>query len=211
MFTGIVQACAPIASLERQPGRIRLGVTLPAGLTADLAVGASIALDGICMTVTGWEGPLVFFDAIQGTIDRTNIGDRDEGDMINVERSLKQGDEIGGHHVSGHVTECATVIGRDTVSAANYIDFTLPEPWRRYIFPRGFIALNGASLTVAEADDTLGIYRVNLIPETLRQTDLGRFCPGDRLNFEIDAQTQVIVDTVERTLARRGGAKSSTL
>jgi riboflavin synthase len=204
MFTGIVQKSLAIATLDRAPGLIRLGIEFPEPMRAGLGIGASVSLDGICMTVTKIENGLVSFDAVQGTIDRTTIGDRGPSDPINVERSIKFGDEIGGHILSGHVTDTATVIGIDTASPAPYLQFTVPEEWQRYIFKRGYIAINGCSLTVAEADETLGIYRINLIPETLRVTALGRYHPGDRLNFEIDSQTQIMVDTMERCFERYG-------
>ncbi len=204
MFTGIVQAALPIARLDHEPGLIRLGIEFPATLRQGLAIGASVALDGICMTVTKIEDALVSFDAVQGTIDRTTIGDRERGQPVNIERSMVFGAEIGGHAVSGHVTDTATVIGMDTTSPVTTLQFTVPEEWQKYIFRRGYIAINGCSLTVAEADETLGIYLINLIPETLRVTALGRYHPGDRINFEIDSQTQILVDTMERCFERYG-------
>ena len=143
MFTGIVQRALLITSLKREPGLIRLGIEFPGDMLGGLQIGASVALDGICMTVVnvGHNG-LVSFDAVQGTIDRTTIGDRAAGDPINVERSLTFGSEIGGHMLSGHVSDTATIIGMDTGPAA-YLQFTLPEEWQKYIFKRGYIALNG--------------------------------------------------------------------
>ncbi len=204
MFTGIVQGCLPITTLECRPGVIRLGIAFPERLREGLAIGASVAVDGICMTVGSIDDALVSFDAVQGTIDITAIGDRQEGEPVNIERSLAFGSEIGGHQISGHVSGTATVIGLDTTSPVNYLQFTVPEDWQKYIFLRGYIALNGCSLTVADADEDLGVYRINLIPETLRVTSLARYHPGDRLNFEVDTQTQTIVDTLERCFERYG-------
>ena len=105
MFTGIVQEKLPIATLQREPGLIRLGLEFPEALRSGLAIGASVALDGVCMTVTNIENGIVFFDAVQGTIDRTTIGDREIGDPINVERSITFGSEVGGHILSGHISD----------------------------------------------------------------------------------------------------------
>ena len=204
MFTGIVQACLPITRLERTPGAVRLGLEFPETLGQGLVIGASVALDGVCMTVSAIEGRLVSFDAVQGTLDITTIGECEQGEPVNVERSLTFGAEIGGHQVSGHVSATGTVIGIDTSSPVNYVQFTVPEDWQKYIFKRGYIALNGCSLTVADADETLGVYLINLIPETLRVTSLGRYHPGDKINFEIDSQTQTLVDTMERCFERYG-------
>jgi riboflavin synthase len=144
----------------------------------------------------------VFFDAVQGTLLRTNLADRDRGHRVNLERSLTMGAEIGGHPVSGHISGTATVVGLDTNIAAPILQFTIAPEWAKYVFPRGYVALNGCSLTVADIHDT-GVYSINLIPETLRQTSIADYHPGDRLNLEVDTQTMTIVDTVERVLARK--------
>ncbi len=203
MFSGIVQACLPIASLARSESGLRLGMQFPPLVLSGLNRGASVAIDGVCLTATDIEDNLVYFDAVPGTLVRTNLGARDAGQRVNVERSLVQGAEIGGHPVSGHVGGTAALIALQAGPTKSYIDFYVPEHLQKYIFLRGYVALNGCSLTVAESDD-FGIYRVNLIPETLRQTSFTDYRPGDRINIEPDAQTITVVDTVERTLSRAG-------
>jgi riboflavin synthase len=201
MFSGIVQACVPIASLAPGLAGMRMGLALPPPLREGLVRGASVAVDGVCLTATDMDGDVVYFDAVPGTLARTNLGTRDAGQRVNVERSLVQGAEIGGHPVSGHIAGTAAVIDLRSGPGAAWLDFLPPEDMQKYIFPRGFIALNGCSLTVAEIDD-MGICRINLIPETLRLTSFPDYRPGDRINVEPDAQTIAIVDTVERIMAR---------
>ena len=201
MFSGIVQHCCPVAALDTQPGYTRLGLRLPDHLSTGLNQGASVAISGVCLTVSGLENGLMWFDAVSATLGITNLGALEPGSLVNIERSLVWGAEVGGHPISGHVTATASVIDLNSTSRANYLDFIVPDEWRRYVFLRGYIALNGCSLTVAEEDD-MGIYRINLIPETLRQTNFAACKPGDRLNFEIDHQTMVLVDTIERRLKR---------
>jgi riboflavin synthase len=201
MFSGIVQACIPIARIEPAASGVRLGLVFSQNLRAGLVRGASVAIDGVCLTATDIEGELVWFDAVPGTLARTNLGAREVGQRVNIERSMMQGAEIGGHPVSGHVGGTGPLIDLQAGPGAAYLDFQAPEELQTYIFPRGYIALNGCSLTIAESDD-MGIYRINLIPETLRQTSFTDYRPGDRINIEPDAQTIAIVDTVQRYLAR---------
>jgi riboflavin synthase len=119
---------------------------------------------------------------------------------VNVERSLKFGDEIGGHVLSGHVADVVTVAQIDTGANERTIWFDVAAQWLPYLFHKGFVALDGASLTIAQVDRTRGRIAVSLIPETIVRTTLGRVVVGDRVNLEVDAQTQAIVSTVERLM-----------
>ncbi len=201
MYTGIVQGAFPLAAIRRQPGLHSLSLALPPGLLAELEIGASIGLDGVCMTVTAIDGPLVSFDAMQETLRLTTLGALREGQRVNVERSARQRAEVGGHLMSGHVDGCAQLLAVETTENNCTLRFQLPEPLRKYVFKKGFIGLQGCSLTVAEYHRESGEFAVWLIPETLRSTNLGELRVGDRVNIEVDRQTQVIVDTVERVLA----------
>jgi riboflavin synthase len=207
MFSGIVQACAPIASIDATPASARFGIEFPPDLLPGLQRGASVAIDGVCLTATDIEDHVVYFDIVRGTLDRTNLGDRDIGDRVNLERSLTVGAEIGGHNVSGHVGGTATIVGLDSGVASPVLQFVVADELARYIFVRGYVALNGCSLTVAAIHET-GVHSINLIPETLRQTSMRDYHPGDRLNIEVDTQTQTIVDTIERYMARTGRSRS---
>ncbi len=202
MFTGIVQAVVPLVQVDLHPGYRTFTLALPDALLTDLKIGASVAIDGTCLTVVAIDGNRVRFDAVDGTLEITNLADRKAGDRVNVERSFRQGDENGGHVVSGHVTGTAPITAIDTAGAQKFVSFAIPEDYRKYIFPKGFLALNGASLTVAEIDADTGVHTINLIPETIRQTSLSDFAVGDRLNFEVEAQTRVLVDTIERVMTR---------
>ncbi len=202
MFTGIVQAVLPLARIDLHPGYRSFTLAFPDGMRDDLKIGASVAIDGTCLTVVAIEGAEVRFDAVDGTLEITNLADRKAGDRVNVERSFRPGDENGGHVVSGHVSGTAPITAIDTTGDRKFVSFRIPEEHRKYIFEKGFLALNGASLTVATIDPATGIHTVNLIPETIRQTSLADFYVGDRLNYEVEAQTRVLVDTMERVMTR---------
>lgn len=203
MYTGIVHGAYPISRLEKKPGLYQLAVDVPAPLLEGLGIGASVGLDGVCMTVTAIDGGAVWFDAMQETLGLTTLGERQRGDCVNVERSARQGAEIGGHLISGHVDGTAAVVAREESENNLTLVFELPATLSKYVFKKGFIAINGCSLTVADLDRRQGRWSVCLIPETRRVTNLGALAPGDNVNIEVDRQTQVIVDTVERVLAER--------
>ncbi len=200
MFTGVVQGVAPIADRIEAPGRLVLALILPEPLDEGLELGMSVAVDGVCLTVSGIKGRVATFDVIQTTLEVTNLSDRRIGDYLNVERSLKLGQENGGHEVTGHVTGVATIRQIVVEAEAAYIRFQVAPADRRYIFDKGFLALNGTSLTVAGGDEGDGVFRVSLVPETLRQTTFAAYRLGDRLNYEVEHRTRVMVDTIERVL-----------
>ncbi|MDE0349671.1 MAG: riboflavin synthase, partial [Gammaproteobacteria bacterium] len=130
----------------------------------------------------------------------TNLGTVRPGDRVNVERSFRIGEEVGGHILSGHVA-CAVAVSAVRQSEGHrLVSVTVGEPWLRYLMPKGFIALDGASLTIAELDRASGTATVSLIPETLARTGLGDVTVGDRLNLEVDSRTQAVVDTVREVL-----------
>lgn len=200
MYTGIVQAVAPVANVTRHPGHAALEVDLPESLLDDLKIGASVAVEGVCLSVTTINGNRIGFDAMNATLERTNLGKLAAGGRVNVERSAKLGEENGGHVVAGHVSCTAEIVGVKTEGANAYLRFRVPEDWAKYIFERGFLAVNGASLTVAEVEGNE--FTIYLIPETLRQTTFPDYRLGDHLNIEVESQTKVMVDVMERTLAR---------
>lgn len=201
MYTGIVTGTFPIVGLTRQPGLTTFAVELDERHLDGLASGASVNLDGVCMTVTRVEGRRAWFDAALETLQRTTLGQLADGRRVNVERSARAGAEVGGHPISGHVDGTAEVVAVDRPENNCVLTFELPEAYRRYVFGKGFIALNGCSLTVCDLDRPTGRFKVYLIPETMRLTTFGEVKVGARVNFEIDRQTQVIVDTVREALA----------
>lgn len=200
MYTGIVQAVRPLAAVDEYPGGKTFTVELNPELVADLKIGGSVAVEGVCLSATSISGNQVTFDAMNATLDRTNLTRFSKGDGVNIERSAKMNDENGGHAIAGHIATTAVLEEIKIAEDGALIRFRVPEDWAKYIFPRGFLAVNGCSLTVAEVDGNL--FTINLIPETLRQTTFSTYRPGDRLNIEVDHQTMVLVDVIERTVTR---------
>ncbi|PIE42971.1 MAG: riboflavin synthase [Gammaproteobacteria bacterium] len=197
MFTGIVQGQAKIENLAIKKGLTTAGIAFPVGELSHLSTGASIAINGTCLTVTHTENNLASFDIIAETLSVTNLGSLKEGDHVNFERAAKFGDEIGGHLLSGHIH--GTVELADIIQTENNttLVFNAPKKWLRYILPKGFVALNGVSLTVG-SEVTDNQFRVHLIPETLSMTTFGEIELGQKVNLEVDSQTQTIIDTIER-------------
>ena len=206
MFTGIVQGVADIAAIIDRPGLRTFRLRFPSGFAEGLAIGASVACDGVCLTVTTLLGAdEAEFDVMQQSLNLTTLGRFAVGDRLNVERAARDGAEIGGHPLSGHVDFTATLASVRQPENNHVMRIQVPAPWMRYVFAKGYIAINGASLTVAEAHRQEGWFEVWLIPETLRQTTFGAKQPGDALNVEIERSTQVFVDTVRDALDERLG------
>ncbi len=206
MFTGIVQGIATVESLTDRPGLRSFRLRFPPGFAEGLEIGASVACDGVCLTVTARHGEdAADFDVMLQSLALTTLGDLREGGRLNVERAARDGAEIGGHPLSGHVDVTGTLLEVRRPENNHVLRIGLPPRWMRYVFAKGYIAINGASLTVAEADRQAGWFEVWLIPETLRMTTFGAKQPGDRLNIEIERQTQVFVDTVRDALEERLG------
>ncbi|MBY6102523.1 riboflavin synthase subunit alpha [Marinobacter nauticus] len=196
MFTGIVQGIARVENVIAAPGLSTFLIDFPEDRVQGVTIGASVAINGTCLTVTRQEGHRLYFDAMQETLRLTTLGDLKPGDETNFERAARIGDEIGGHLLSGHIHTTATIV--DILRPENNVTlwFELPEPWAKYIFPKGYIAINGASLTIGEVEGNR--FNVHLIPETLRATTFGKATKGQKVNIEIDSQTQTIVDTLAR-------------
>ena len=209
MFTGIVQGIATVVERRDLPGLRSFTLQFPPGFGAALEIGASVAVDGTCLTVTALRGPdAADFDVMQQTLSLTTLDGLKAGSRVNVERAAKDGAEIGGHPLSGHVDLQASLTQLRQPENNHVLRFAVPAPWMRYVFAKGYIAVNGASLTVAETGrepDGSGWFEVWLIPETLRQTTFGSKEVGDAVNVEIERQTQIVVDTVERVLAEKLG------
>ncbi|MBR9870531.1 MAG: riboflavin synthase subunit alpha [Gammaproteobacteria bacterium] len=196
MFTGIVQGIAKVVEIHTAPGLNTLVIELPEDKVHGVTIGASVAINGTCMTVTRQEGQQLYFDAMQETLRLTTLGQLKIGDLVNFERAARIGDEIGGHLLSGHVHTTARLA--EIIRTENNVTlwFEVPESWMKYVFPKGFIAINGASLTIGEVEANR--FNVYLIPETLRATTFGGIEQGETVNIEVDSQTQTIVDTLAR-------------
>ncbi|MET2947358.1 riboflavin synthase subunit alpha [Vibrio owensii] len=201
MFTGIVQGTAKVVHIDKKDRFQTHVVELEGALNEGLEIGASVAHNGCCLTVTKIEGSQISFDLMQATLALTNLGELAEGDSVNIERAAKFGDEIGGHSMSGHISLMAEIAEVIDTPNNRTIWFTLPEESMKYVLAKGYIGLDGCSLTIGEVEDTR--FSVHLIPETLERTLFGRRQVGEKINVEFDPQTQAIVDTVERVLAAK--------
>jgi len=203
MFTGIVQGTAEVTTCQRHQDFMQLELELPPERAHALTVGASIAVNGTCLSITAFTGRRVCFDVIDTTLATTNLGELTAGDRVNFERAARFGDEVGGHLMSGHILCCARLERVETSAHNRHLHFETPRAAAPYLLPKGFVGLNGCSLTLAEVDSERNSFSVALIPETLAQTTFGQLQPGARVNLEVDPQTQAIVDTVNRYLAQR--------
>ena len=202
MFTGIVQKLVKINSIGNQANLIRLGLGLD-DLAKGLELGASVAINGVCLTASEVVGDVVYFDVIPETLETTNLNSLSSSSLVNVERSYKVGDEIGGHIVSGHVCTTAPLVTLVHEQHERVYTFKVADSWIKYIFHKGFIAIDGASLTVSAVDRSNSTFSVSLIPETIARTTLGLIQLQDEVNIEVEAQTVSIVETVERVMAER--------
>ncbi|HKU41551.1 MAG TPA: riboflavin synthase subunit alpha [Polyangiales bacterium] len=202
MYSGITRGVFPVVEVEERRSTTRLTVELTDELAAGLERGASVSVDGVCLTVAAVSGNCVSFDAVDATRELTTLGELHLGSKVSVERSVKVGDELGGHDVFGHVIGTGKVLARTSIGQQLDLTIGVPAAWMKYILHKGFIALDGSSLTV-DAPDAAGSFKVHLIPETQRVTRLGDKQVGDRVNVELDARTVAIVDTVERVVAER--------
>ncbi|HAN80543.1 MAG TPA: riboflavin synthase [Gammaproteobacteria bacterium] len=202
MFTGIVQGVGVVTGVADRQGIRRFQIRMPKDYDKGLATGASIAINGLCLTVVGWDDRGVQFDVIDESLRLSNLSDLREGSFVNIERAARFGDEIGGHVLSGHIHGLGTVIDVVEAEANIAVWVSVPNALSKYVLPKGYVSLNGCSLTVGELVKD-GQFSIHLIPETRSVTIFGQVCVGDQLNLEIDSQTQAIVDTVERVLDQR--------
>lgn len=206
MFTGIVQSVAEIVDVKDKNGIRTFVINFDEGFCVDLEIGASVAIDGVCLTVTELVSDVqVTFDVMLQSLLITTLSQYEAGTRVNAERAAKDGAEIGGHPLSGHVDFNVAILEVKQLDDNYCIRFALPAEWKKYVFSKGYIALNGASLTVADVDKIEGWFEVWLIPETRRMTVFEAKAAGDFINVEIERGTQVVVDTVRDTLDERLG------
>lgn len=202
MFTGIVQDLVSVREIVDEGDLVRLVLNMDATANA-LQLGASVAVNGTCLTVTRVVQGHVHFDVITESLRTTNLSRLEVGDLVNVERSYHVGDEIGGHILSGHVTATSPLSGRFVQGHDHVLRFNLEPKWLKYVFHKGFIGLDGASITVSSLDRADSWFEVSLIPETLSRTTLGQIEAGGLVNVEVDGQTVTTVETVERIMSER--------
>jgi riboflavin synthase len=198
MFTGIVAELGEVAAIRRYGDAARLTIR---GSTQDAGPGESIAVNGVCLTVAEIADGTFTADVMGETLNRSSLGQLAEGSPVNLERSVRLADRLGGHLVQGHVDATATIVSRTPAEHWDQVRISLPGPVARYVVEKGSIAVDGVSLTVSALSppgDDDAWFEVSLIPETLKRTTLGTVRPGDTVNLEVD----VIAKYVERLLSR---------
>lgn len=193
MFTGIVQGTGTIISIDKKGTSSTLSIDL-GELSSHLSLGSSVSIDGVCMTVTSQKDTIVFFDAIQETLSRTTLGQAVEGDMVNLERALKMGDELGGHLLSGHIMCKSSVVSRKNNGEGVDLEISVNDQLKPYVMEKGYIAIDGISLTIGKVNQNT--FNLHLIPETLERTTINSKIEGSLVNIEIDSITQAVVSTV---------------
>tara|TARA_B100000035_G_scaffold180655_1_gene154131 strand:- start:380 stop:976 length:597 start_codon:yes stop_codon:yes gene_type:complete len=196
MFTGIVQGKGEIVSIETGNEITTLQIKVPS--TEALQIGASISIDGVCLTATAFTDDIVSFDVIPETLEKTTLGQLEQGHQVNVERSLRYGDEVGGHLLSGHIIGRGLVSKSERVGDGAQYSIIAPPDVRKYIVSKGYVGIDGISLTIGDVSEDH--FDLHLIPETLRLTTIGDKQVGDAVNLEIDSTTMMIVETVERMM-----------
>ncbi|MFC0039370.1 riboflavin synthase [Actinomadura rayongensis] len=196
MFTGIVEELGEITAVEPLADSARLAIRGPL-VTEDAVHGASIAVNGVCLTVVETRDGIFTADVMKETLDRSSLGALKAGSRVNLERPVRLNDRLGGHLVQGHVDGVGTLISREPGERWDVVTFSLPEDLARYVVDKGSITVDGISLTVVQA--TNDRFSVSLIPTTLELTTLGHKGPGDPVNLEVD----VVAKYVERMLGAR--------
>jgi len=194
MFTGLVECMGTVVDIADESPGVRLRID--AGLVADDAVlGASIAINGCCLTVVAVEDSILDFEAGSETLSRTNLGSLEIGNNVNLERSLKVGDRLGGHYVTGHIDTTGTVSERIDNKDWSTIWFNLPRSWAKLLVEKGSVAVDGVSLTVVDVESER--FSVALIPHTLEVTTLGQRHTGDVVNLETDLLAKYVQRQLE--------------
>lgn len=201
MFTGLIEATGSVARLERsgQNCSLRINSSLAA---ADLQLGESIAVNGVCLTLTAWNAASFQADVSPETLDVTSLGGLVPGARVNLERALRLGDRLGGHLVSGHVDAVGQLLRRREAGSARELEFSLPRELSRYVAAKGSIAIDGISLTVNRV--THESFTVMVIPHTLEMTTLEGMNCGTRVNLESD----ILARYVERLFGAGGSTAS---
>lgn len=195
VFTGLIREVGTVVARSGDAGGVRVEVDAPETARA-VAIGDSVAIDGVCLTVVACDGPRLAFDAVPETLARTALATLEPGSRVNLEPALRAGEPLGGHYVQGHVDAVGSVRAVASEGEGRRLSIDVPPALLRYVVEKGSIAVQGTSLTVAALDDAG--FEVALIPHTLEATGLGALEPGSRVNIEVD----VLAKYVEKLLPR---------
>jgi riboflavin synthase len=197
MFTGIILAKGRIISLAQREGDLELGIDAAGLDLARTAIGDSVCVQGVCLTVTRIQDSAFFADVSRETLSKTTLGKLKVGSNVNLEPSLRAGDALGGHMVSGHVDAVGNLRRIDQDARSWRLEFELPASLTRFVAAKGSISLNGVSLTVNNVDGLR--FDVNIIPHTHTVTTLGELRVGDEVNVEIDVVARYLDKLVQRS------------
>ncbi|MFQ3343679.1 MAG: riboflavin synthase subunit alpha [Candidatus Poseidoniales archaeon] len=197
MFTGIVQGIGIIVSINKKISVNNISIEM-GKISNNLQNGASVSINGVCLTVANIIDSTVTFDAIQETLKRSTLGSLKRGDEVNLERALKFGDELGGHLLSGHIMSTAIVADYEKIGQSVDMKISINDKLSPFIIEKGYIAIDGISLTIGEVFPEY--FSLHLIPETLERTTIVSKVKGRIVNIEIDSMTQAVVATVSKMM-----------
>lgn len=201
MFSGIVVGTGKVNKVIKFEDYNVLEISYPKEFSKNLKKGASVSVNGVCLTSKNKGSKILKFDVIEETLKRTNLRDVCKNDFVNLERSISASTEIGGHLMSGHVHYAAKILEIVNKKGIKNIKISLNEKYSDYVLEKGYIGINGCSITIGKVNKNS--FLVHLIPETLEVTNLNFIQKNDLVNIEIDQNTIAIVDTVKKTLARK--------
>ena len=200
MFSGIVSGIGSVKSIKHKNDIISIEVKAPKNFSKKLKKGASVSVDGVCLTAISSDSDTIKFDVIEETLSRTTLGNFVKGQKVNLERSMTASSEIGGHLISGHIHCVSEIISINEKKSSKDMKISIPKGMDKYILEKGYIGVNGCSLTVGKVFKTN--FNIHLIPETLKVTNLDLLKEKSLVNIELDQNTVTIVDSVEKILNR---------
>ena len=198
MFSGIVQTVGKIESIKDKNHIKTIRIETHGDYLEDIAIGQSVSVDGVCLSLVKKNNEYCEFEAVEETINRTTLGSYKQGSKVNLEKSLKFGDTVGGHFVSGHIHTRGRIVEVELVGESKNILVEIEEKWIKYLTEKGYISVNGASITIGKVSKNT--FYVHLIPETLKTTNLDELIYDNYVNLEFDQTTIAIVDTTERLI-----------
>ena len=201
MFTGIVSGKGHVQKIIKSKDYLSLIIKAPKGFSKNLTKGASVSVNGVCLTVKKGKTDILEFDVIEETLQKSNLKDISKSSKVNLERSMTAKTEIGGHLVSGHIHGTGEVLKVINRQATKDLQIKIPIILREYFFYKGYVALNGCSLTIGKVLKTS--FYIHLIPETVSVTTFKDIKKGDLINIEIEQATINTVETVKRVMSER--------
>ena len=201
MFSGIVQTVGKIESIKDKNNIKTIRIETHGDYLKDIAIGQSVSVDGVCLSLVKKNKEYCEFEAVEETINRTTLGSYKQGTKVNLEKSLKFGDTVGGHFVSGHIHTRGRIVEVELVGESKNILVEIEEKWIKYLTEKGYISVNGASITIGKVSKNT--FYVHLIPETLKTTNLDELIYDNYVNLEFDQATIAIVDTTEKLINQK--------